>query len=91
MEKLVHALEAAMAEDIKQLPWMSRPDTKVEAEKKLNAIKDKIGYPDKWRDYIHPRREARRPPRQRASAPRSSKTSATSPSSASPSTPPSGA
>ncbi len=50
MENLVHALEAAMAEDIKQLPWMS-PATKVEAEKKLDAIKDKIGYPDTWRDY----------------------------------------
>ena len=50
MEKLVHALEAAMAEDIKQLPWMS-PETKVEAEKKLGTIKDKIGYPEKWRDY----------------------------------------
>ena len=50
MEKLVKALEAAMAEDIKQLPWMSA-ETKVEARKKLDAIKDKIGYPENWRDY----------------------------------------
>lgn len=50
MEKLVKALEAAMAEDIRQLPWMS-PATKVEAEKKLNSIRDKIGYPENWRDY----------------------------------------
>ncbi len=50
MEKLVKALEAAMAEDIKQLPWMSA-ETKVEAEKKLNSIRDKIGYPENWRDY----------------------------------------
>ena len=50
MEKLVKALEAAMAEDIQQLPWMS-PQTKVEAEKKLSAIRDKIGYPENWRDY----------------------------------------
>ena len=50
MEKLVKALETAMAEDIKQLPWMS-PETKVEARKKLDTIKDKIGYPEKWRDY----------------------------------------
>ena len=50
MEKLVKALEAAMAEDIKQLPWMSET-TKVEARKKLDSIRDKIGYPEKWRDY----------------------------------------
>ena len=50
MERLVKALEAAMAEDIKQLPWMS-DETKVEARKKLDAIRDKIGYPEKWRDY----------------------------------------
>ncbi len=50
MEKLVKALEAAMAEDIKQLPWMSA-ETKVEARKKLDSIRDKIGYPEKWRDY----------------------------------------
>ncbi len=50
MEKLVKALEAAMAEDIKQLPWMSA-ETKVEARKKLDSIRDKIGYPEHWRDY----------------------------------------
>jgi len=50
MEKLVKALEAAMAEDIKQLPWMSA-ETKVEARKKLDSIRDKIGYPENWRDY----------------------------------------
>jgi putative endopeptidase len=50
MEKLVHALEAAMAEDLKTLPWMSDA-TKVEARKKLDAITDKIGYPDHWKDY----------------------------------------
>ncbi len=50
MEKLVHALEAALAQDISQLPWMS-PETKVEAKQKLDAIRDKIGYPEKWRDY----------------------------------------
>jgi putative endopeptidase len=50
MEKLVHALETALGQDIQQLPWMS-PDTKVEAQKKLDAIRDKIGYPAKWRDY----------------------------------------
>jgi putative endopeptidase len=50
MEKLVHALETALGQDIQQLPWMS-PDTKAQAELKLKAIQDKIGYPAKWRDY----------------------------------------
>ena len=50
MENLVHALEAALGQDIAQLPWMS-PETKVEAKKKLDAIRDKIGYPEHWRDY----------------------------------------
>ncbi len=50
MEKLVAALERALDEDIKQLDWMSDA-TKVEAKKKLDAFRDKVGYPEKWRDY----------------------------------------
>ncbi|WP_260706216.1 M13 family metallopeptidase [Edaphobacter flagellatus] len=50
MEKLVTALEKALNEDIKQLDWMSDA-TKVEAEKKLDAFRRNIGYPEKWRDY----------------------------------------
>ncbi len=50
MEKLVAALEKALGQDIGQLPWMS-PDTKAQAELKLAAIRDKIGYPNTWRDY----------------------------------------
>ncbi|WP_263383204.1 M13 family metallopeptidase [Granulicella arctica] len=50
MEKLVAALERALGEDIKSLPWMS-DTTKVEAKKKLDTIRQKIGYPEKWRDY----------------------------------------
>jgi len=50
MEHLVKALEAALAEDIKRLDWMS-DTTKLEAKKKLDAFRDKIGYPEKWRDY----------------------------------------
>ena len=50
MEKLVHALEASMAADLKTLPWMSDA-TKAEARMKLDAITDKIGYPSHWRDY----------------------------------------
>jgi putative endopeptidase len=50
MDKLVAALERALGQDIQQLPWMSA-ETKVEAEKKLDAIRNKIGYPENWRDY----------------------------------------
>jgi putative endopeptidase len=50
MEDLIHALEAAMAADLKTLPWMSDA-TKIEARKKLDAITDKIGYPSHWKDY----------------------------------------
>ncbi len=50
MEKLVKALEAALDQDIQHLDWMSDA-TKVEAKKKLDAFRDKIGYPEKWRDY----------------------------------------
>jgi putative endopeptidase len=50
MLKLVHALEAALSDDIQQLDWMS-PATKRAALAKLEKISDKIGYPDHWRDY----------------------------------------
>ena len=48
--QMVHALEKALGEDIQKLPWMS-PATKQQALIKLHAITNKIGYPDKWRDY----------------------------------------
>ena len=50
MEQLVAALKKALDEDIQSLPWMSA-ETKVEAEKKLAAFRQKIGYPEHWRDY----------------------------------------
>ncbi len=50
MLKLVTALEAALAEDIKQLPWMSE-ETRTQALEKLALIRNKIGYPEHWRDY----------------------------------------
>jgi putative endopeptidase len=43
-------VEAAMESEIKQLPWMS-DETKARAFDKLHGIVNKIGYPDKWRDY----------------------------------------
>jgi putative endopeptidase len=50
MLKMVHALETAMGQDIEKLSWMT-PTTKKEAMVKLRAITNKIGYPEKWRDY----------------------------------------
>ncbi len=50
MLKMVNALEKALGEDIQNLSWMS-DTTKKQAEVKLAAITNKIGYPDKWRDY----------------------------------------
>jgi putative endopeptidase len=50
MTKLVTALEAALRQDIAQLPWMS-DETKKKALEKLALIRNKIGYPEHWRDY----------------------------------------
>jgi len=48
--QMVHDIENAMDHDIDTLDWMSS-ETKVRAKAKLQAIADKIGYPDHWRDY----------------------------------------
>ena len=50
MMELVKNLRTAMERDIQQIDWMT-PDTKKRALEKLNAVTDKIGYPEKWRDY----------------------------------------
>jgi endothelin-converting enzyme/putative endopeptidase len=47
---MVNRIEEAMRERIGQLDWMS-PETKKQAIIKLSGIRNKIGYPDKWRDY----------------------------------------
>jgi len=47
---MVRRIEDAMAQRIGQLDWMS-PETKEQALTKLHGIRNKIGYPDKWRDY----------------------------------------
>lgn len=52
-EKALHMtrqIEEAMKKDIDELDWMSA-ETKAKAQEKLAAIVNKIGYPDKWRDY----------------------------------------
>ncbi|HEY2496061.1 MAG TPA: M13 family metallopeptidase [Candidatus Angelobacter sp.] len=48
--KMVNELEDALRQDISEVSWMS-PVTKKQALIKLAAIRNKIGYPSKWRDY----------------------------------------
>lgn len=48
--EMVHAVEEALRQDITTLPWMTEA-TKKQALIKLEAIQNKIGYPNKWRDY----------------------------------------
>jgi putative endopeptidase len=50
MERLVAALKKALGDEMRSLPWMS-DETKKTAERKLAAIRNRIGYPKKWRDY----------------------------------------
>jgi putative endopeptidase len=50
MVQMVNDIEQAMGRDIDQITWMSAP-TKVRAKEKLHEVANKIGYPDKWRDY----------------------------------------
>ena len=48
--KMVEDIKGAMRQDVDGLPWMSG-ETKKAAAAKLEAVVDRIGYPDKWRDY----------------------------------------
>ncbi len=48
--EMTRQIEQAMEDDIKQLAWMSQ-ETKKQALEKLHGVVNKIGYPDKWRDY----------------------------------------
>jgi putative endopeptidase len=50
MDQLVASLEKSLGDDISSLPWMTEP-TKKAAEEKLALVRNKIGYPEKWRDY----------------------------------------
>jgi endothelin-converting enzyme/putative endopeptidase len=47
---MVQRIEDSMGQRIRALDWMS-PETKLQALTKLAGIRNKIGYPDKWRDY----------------------------------------
>jgi len=48
--KMVKEIERAMQGEIQTLPWMGAA-TKQQAMIKLEAIANKVGYPDRWRDY----------------------------------------
>ena len=47
---MVHYIEQAMGEDLGKIDWMS-PRTRQKALEKLHAVTNKIGYPEKWKDY----------------------------------------
>ncbi len=47
---MVTRIEAAMDTRVKALDWMSEA-TKKQALAKLSTMRNKIGYPDRWRDY----------------------------------------
>ena len=47
---MVKRIEDAMAIRIQSLDWMG-PETKEQALRKLHGIRNKVGYPDRWRDY----------------------------------------
>jgi endothelin-converting enzyme/putative endopeptidase len=49
-ETMVRQIEAVMADHIAALDWMS-PATKEQALAKLHGMRNKIGYPARWRDY----------------------------------------
>lgn len=48
--KMTDEIEVEMARSIDGLAWMS-PETKSKAHAKLKAIANKVGYPERWRDY----------------------------------------
>ena len=49
-EQMVENVRSAYKNRIQKLDWMS-DSTKQKAISKLNSIKKKVGYPDKWKDY----------------------------------------
>ena len=48
--ELTNGIRAALQQDIGEVDWMADA-TKKQAIEKLDAMIQKIGYPDKWRDY----------------------------------------
>jgi len=48
--EMTQQIERAMEKELSELTWMS-PETKRQAFEKLHSVVNKVGYPDKWRDY----------------------------------------
>jgi len=48
--EMTKQIEQAMQQDLEQLTWMG-PETKKQALEKLHSVVNKVGYPDRWRDY----------------------------------------
>ena len=48
--RLVQEIEGALDRDLGDLAWMS-PATRERAREKLRLVANKVGYPDRWRDY----------------------------------------
>lgn len=49
-QEMVQAIETTFEKKLKELTWMDEP-TRKEALKKLHAINNKMGYPNRWKDY----------------------------------------
>ncbi|MBU6469476.1 MAG: M13 family metallopeptidase [Gammaproteobacteria bacterium] len=47
---ILHGVRAALKDDLQTIPWMGKK-TRLAAIKKLDMMGERIGYPDKWRDY----------------------------------------
>lgn len=47
---IINNIREVLHKDLQELSWMT-PKTRDEAIKKLNLIEERVGYPDKWRDY----------------------------------------
>jgi endothelin-converting enzyme/putative endopeptidase len=47
---MVEGIQRAMAERLRVLPWMSEA-TKAQALAKLAGMRNKVGFPERWRDY----------------------------------------
>jgi putative endopeptidase len=48
--KMIQQIEEEMATDLKELSWMSEA-TRKQALEKLHGIANKVGYPEKWKNY----------------------------------------
>lgn len=48
--EIIHDIHQSLYKDLQNLSWME-PETRKAALKKLAQMEERIGYPDKWRDY----------------------------------------